>query len=112
MKEFTKPHSKLGITSCVIAVTTFLIFLLALVFWTNAIWCPGCFGELASNFVLAGLALWLLMPLLGVVGLILGAVSLFFSNRMKHFPIAGVVLNLIVIVIGTFPILLGVALAA
>ncbi|MEQ1763956.1 MAG: hypothetical protein ABL984_12535 [Pyrinomonadaceae bacterium] len=112
MNEFPKPHSKLGIAACVIALITFLIFLLAMVFWTNVIWCPGCSGELASNFVLAGLATWLLLPIPALVGLILGAVSLFFPNRRKHFPVIGVVLNLIVTVIGTFPILLGVALAA
>ena len=112
MKEFTKPHSKLGIASCVIGLTTFLIFLLAMVFWLNGIWCPGCFGELGSDFVLGSLAVWLLLPIPALVGLILGAVSLFFPNRKKLFPIIGVVLNLIIGVIGTFPILLGIALAA
>ena len=112
MKEFTKPHSKLGIASCVIGLTAFLIFLLAMVFWLNGIWCPGCFGELGSDFVLGSLAVWLLLPIPALVGLILGAVSLFFPNRKKLFPIIGVVLNLIIGVIGTFPILLGIALAA
>src|SRR5215203_1453411 len=112
MKEFTKPHSKLGIASCVIGLTTFLIFLLAMVFWLNDVWCPGCFGERERQFLLGSLDVMLLTPIPALVGLILGAVSLFFPNRKKLFPIIGVVLNLIIGVIGTFPILLGVALAA
>lgn len=112
MEGSTKPNSRLGIASCLIALTAFLIFLLAMVLWTNAIWCPGCFGELGDTFVFAGLGIWLLMPFLGLFGVILGAVSLFFPARKKLFPIIGVVLNLIIAVIGTFPILLGVALAA
>lgn len=112
MKEITKPHSKLGIASCVIGLTTFLIFLLAMVFWLNGFWCPGCFGELESQFILESLAVLLLVPIPALVGSILGAVSLFFPNRMKLFPIIGVVLNLIIGVIGMFPIFLGVALAA
>lgn len=112
MKEFTKPHSKLGIASCVIGLTTFLIFLLVMVFWLNGFWCPGCFGEIESQFIIGSLAVMLLTPIPALVGLILGAVSLFFPNRRKLFPIIGVVLNLIIGVIGLFPILLGMVLAA
>lgn len=112
MNEFTKPHSKLGIASCVIGLATFLIFLLALVFWLNGFWCPGCFGELESQFILGSLAVMLLTPIPALVGLMLGAVSLFFPNRRRLFPIIGVVLNLVFGVIGLFPILLGMALAA
>ena len=111
MKESAKPNSKLGIASCVIALTTFLIFLLAIIFWFNGFWCPGCFGEVESQLILGSLAVWVLLPIPALAGLVLGAVSLFFPNRKKLFPIVGVVLNLIVGVIGVFPILLGVALA-
>jgi hypothetical protein len=112
MIEPTKPHSKLGIASCVIAVIAFLMFLLAMVLWTNDLWCPGCLGEIGSHLVIVGLGAWLLMPFLGLVGVILGAVSLFFPTRRKVFPIIGIVLNLIIAMIGMFPILLGIALAA
>ena len=112
MKESTKPHSKLGIASCVIGLTTFLIFLLAMVFWLIPFWCHGCSQELKDQLILGSLTVLLLVPIPALVGLILGAVSLFFPNRRKLFPIIGVVLNLIIGVIGLFPILLGVALAA
>lgn len=112
MKESTNPHSKLGIASCVIGLTTFLIFLLAMVFWLIPFWCPGCSQELKDQIILGSLAVLLLVPIPALVGLILGAVSLFFPNRRKLFPIIGVVLNLIIGVIGTFPILLGMVLAA
>lgn len=113
MNESTKPHSKLGIASCVIGLIAFLIYLLAMVFWLIPFWCPGCSQELKDQFILGSLAVMLLVPIpTHIVGLILGAVSLFFPNRKKILPIIGVVLNLIFGVIGAFPLLLGVALAA
>lgn len=35
MKESTKPHSKLGIASCVIGLITFLLFLMAVAVLLN-----------------------------------------------------------------------------
>lgn len=112
MKESTKPYSKLGIASCVIGLITFLIFLLTLVFWLSGFWCSGCSKELESQVIFWNIAVLFLVPIPALVGLILGAVSLFFQNRRRLFPIIGVVFNLIIVVIGAFPLLLGVALAA
>ena len=113
MNESTKPHSKLGIASCVVGLITLSIFLMAVVFWVSGFWCSGCSQELKDPIILGSLAVMLLVPLPAhLVGLILGAVSLFFPNRKKLFPILGVVLNLIFGLIGAFPILLGMVLAA
>jgi phage-related protein len=113
MNESTKPHSKLGIASCVIGLITFLIFLLAMVFWLIPFWCSGCSQELKDQIILGSLTVMLLVPIPAhIVGLILGTVSLFFPNRKKLFPILGVVLNLIFAALGAFPILLGMVLAA
>lgn len=113
MKELTKPHSKLGIASCVIALITFLILLLVMFYWLIRSPCPGCSEDLKGYIMLVGLVVMLVVPIPAhLVGLILGAVSLFFPNRKKLFPIIGVILNLIFGAIGTFPLLLGMALAA
>lgn len=112
MKESTQSHSKLGIISCVIGIITFLIFLLAMVFWLIPFWCSGCSKELKDPIILGSLTVMLLVPVPAIAGFILGTVSLFFPNRKKLFPILGIVLNLIFGAFGTFPILLGMALAA
>lgn len=113
MNESTKPHSKLGIASCVIGLITFLIILLVMAFWMSSFPCPGCSEELRGNLMLGSIAVLFLVPIpVHIVGLILGTVSLFSPNRKKLFPILGVVLNLIFGVVGAFPLLLGMALAA
>lgn len=113
MNETTKPHSKLGIASCVIALITFLIFLIAIGFWLNGFRCPVCSEDMKGYIMLVGIGVVLVVPIpTHLVGLILGIVSLFFPNRKKLFPIIGIVLNLIFGVIGMFPLLLGMALAA
>jgi hypothetical protein len=113
MNESTKQHSKLGIASCVIALMTFLMFLIVMVYWTSGIWCPGCAEKLAAVFPIDGILIFIFAPIpVHTVGLILGVVSLFFPNRKKLFPIIGITLNLIFGAFGLFPILLGMVLAA
>lgn len=102
MNESTKPHSKLGIASCLIGLITFLLFVIAMA--------CAYFGEeyraffrqqigdettyLRLLFLSVTIASFVPIPA-HIVGLILGAVPLFSLNRKKLFPIVGVVLNLI-----------------
>lgn len=112
MREIALPHSKLGIASCIIALATFLIFLIAMAIWLIPFWCPECSQESKDRLIIGSLFIMLVSPVPALIGLILGAVSVFFSDRRKLFPILGIVLNLIFGGIGTFPILLGLVLAA
>jgi hypothetical protein len=94
MNESTKQHSKLGIASCVIALMTFLIFLLAVAMFF-------LYPQSLNYLTLRGYLILLLVPIpTSVVGVILGVIPLFFPNRTKQFPIFGIALNLLFGVIG------------
>lgn len=103
MNEITKRHSILGVVSCVIGCLFFFIFLLAIVFYYLQ------FQGITSNPTDEGLAVLqmaavMILPIpVHILCLILAAVSLFFKNRKKLFPILSVVLNLIFAVISLFP---------
>jgi hypothetical protein len=89
MNESTKQHSKLGIASCVIALMTFLIFLLAVAMFF-------LYPQSLNYLTLRGYLILLLVPIpTSVVGVILGVIPLFFPNRTKQFQIIGIALNLI-----------------
>ena len=88
-------HSKLGITSCVIAVATFLMMALligASYFIGNV---TADHQQIGAVWIVTDVsALFLPIPV-HFIGLILGVVGLFLRNRRKLFPIIGTILNLI-----------------
>ena len=112
MNETTKPHSKLGIASCVIGLITFLIYLLALEIFFRLVGIPikGYFGIdplIYGNIEVLSFFIVLFVPIPShLIGLILGVVPLLSSNQKKLIPIFGVVLNLIFGVFGFLPWLL------
>src|SRR4026209_2909579 len=88
-------HSKLGITSCVIAVATFLMMALligASYFISNA---TADHQQIGAVWIVTDVSTLFLPIPVHFIGLILGVVALFLQNRRKLFPIIGALLNLI-----------------
>lgn len=110
MNESTKPHSKLGISSCVIGLITFLLFLMAVAVLLNWGGIRKYFGDdvtTYSQLVVLSILIGLFLTIPAhIIGLILGVVPLLSSNRKKLFPLLGVVLNLIFGACGSLPWLL------
>ena len=101
-QEIVKPHSIIGILSCVIAGGMFLVFLLATIAYYLQF--KQGRGTGSDELGLLQLLIEMVVPVpVHSVGLILGAVSLFFPNRKKLFPVLGVCLNLIFGLCSVFP---------
>lgn len=103
MQETNKKHSIIGIVSCTIGCLTFLIFLLAVVFYYLQFQnITGRAQDDALGILQMSAAMILPVPV-HIFGLILGAIALFFPNRKKLFPFLGTVSNLIFGFISLFP---------
>jgi hypothetical protein len=101
-KEIVKPHSMIGILSCVVGIGMFLVFLLANVAYYLQF--KQGRGSGSDELGLLQLLVEMVVPIpVHIVGLILAAVSLFFPNRKKMFPVLGVCLNLIFGLCSLFP---------
>ena len=95
MLQIIKTHSKLGMASCVIGITMFLIMfgLVIASFFVE---------DVTDNYKITrgvldttvGVAILLPVPT-HLIGLIIGVVALFFPNRKKLFSIVGAILNFI-----------------
>ena len=106
MRQTEKIHSKLGIASCVIAAVMFFVFLLAIFIYNAESGFGFSFGhgELAGDARLLNIVILMFFPIpVHAIGLILGVTALFFPNRKKLFPVAGVLSNLIFGLSGLFP---------
>ena len=87
-----KPHSKLGIASCLTGASAFLISgVLVLIYLSQ------------PNVLLWILFLALITILACAVGLILSLTALFFPNRKKFYPILGAVLNFLFLICSFSP---------
>src|SRR5688572_4506691 len=93
MKTATvKPHSKLGIASCITGAAAFLISVVLVLF---------C---LSQPHVLLWILFFALIPISAcTVGLILSLTALFFPNRKKIYPILGAVSNALFLICSFSP---------
>jgi hypothetical protein len=92
--EINKPHSKLGIASCVIGIAMFLLFLMTTLLYYLQM--KVGFNADSNSIAVFQMFIEIRLPMSGhIIGLILGVVSLFLPNRKKLFPILGVAANLI-----------------
>jgi hypothetical protein len=91
-EEAVKPHSKLGIASCITGAAAFLISgALVLIY-------------LSQPNVLLWMLFLALIPILAcAVGLILSLTALFFPNRKKFYPILGAGLNVLFLICSFSP---------
>lgn len=99
MKEANKKHSILGIVSCVIGCLMFFVFFVAVIsaFLFELKMLPKELGGLYLLVIL-------ILPIpVHIFGLVLGAVTIFFPNRKKLFPILGTVSNLIFALASLYP---------
>jgi hypothetical protein len=104
--EIVKPHSKLAIASCLLAIVVFAIFVIAFGFayFEQSFDESWRYSETMGNLRLSVYAFLMFVPIPAhLFGLILAIVSLFFPNRKKLFPILGVVLNFIFGLCGLLP---------
>jgi hypothetical protein len=95
MAETERRHSKVGIASCGLAVVMFVSFLMAALYLQTA-WNSESQARWFHSEGLALLQLVVVMFLpvpVHIIGFVMGAVSLFFPNRKKLFPILAIALN-------------------
>lgn len=116
-----KRHSKLGIASCLTAIGVWVYFwvMLYLVFFVDGftktlsdVFIPESngisdFRGMGAAVVLLAL-IFFLIPVLGhIFGLLMGAISIFLPGRKRLFPAAGIILNILPVVILTVFYLIG-----
>lgn len=92
-----KRHSRLGIVSTVIGLLLpiLLVFCLAVAFSLDA-----KKNTIGNDIVAASLLITLTFPVVHLIALVLGIVSLCFKNTKKLFPITGTILNAILLLAG------------
>ena len=96
-------HSKVAVAACVGGAVTFVLYLLSILyiqlgfrFPEVAAW-SGTLGVLLMGFVL-------FVPIpVHAVGIVMGAVSLFFPERKKHFPLLALASNAVFALLSLFP---------
>jgi hypothetical protein len=100
-----KRHSRLGIAATIIAVTL-PILLVVLIFGGGTLLSIIKKGD-NENAVTLSLVLTILsLPLIHLLGLILGLIGLFSKKTKKLFPIIGSVLNAVLLLLGVTIIVL------